>query len=332
MNLLITIIIILILSFLALYISKKTKISGMVSLIFVGIILGTDHLRYLIMEPNTQTIIILGDIGLIGLMFFAGLNSSLRRFYSERHDATSIGIFSLLVPFIIGFFVFHILGFSIIISVVVGICLSMTAEAEKAKELMEVGKIKTRVGTAILESGMIDNILGILIFMLTAYSFSVNTFGQFSLLTSAIISFFVGLFLQDYLVDNKKSLNIIRNMLQYIFIPFFFISMGIFFDISYLAIEPEIIIMIIFIGVVSKLIGAFLAKINTNFTWKQLNLIGWAMNSRGSTELAIALVAFRAGLIPDYLFSALILLAIISTVWFPFILREILIKNPKIMN
>jgi len=56
------------------------------------------------------------------------------------------------------------------------------------------------------------------------------------------------------------------------------------------------------------------------------------MNSRGALELVLSLIAFRASLIPKSIYSSLVLMALITTGLFPFVITRIIKKNRKIMN
>jgi hypothetical protein len=56
------------------------------------------------------------------------------------------------------------------------------------------------------------------------------------------------------------------------------------------------------------------------------------MNSRGALELALALVAFRTGLIHVKLYSALIVMALVTTLVFPFVVTGMIRRDPSIMD
>ncbi|MBU0727433.1 cation:proton antiporter, partial [Patescibacteria group bacterium] len=122
---------------------------------------------------------------------------------------------------------------------------------------------------------------------------------------------------------------------KYLFIfviPFFFVSMGLNFDPSALWVNPKILIIIISIAFLGKFIGTFLSKPFTKLNWKKLYIVGCAMNSRGAIELALALIAFRTNLIPIEIYSGLIMMTLITTIIFPFLIVPLIKKNPKIMN
>jgi Kef-type K+ transport system membrane component KefB len=62
MNIFITIAIILVASYLLKIIAKKIKIPGVVALILAGLVISIPRIEQAIIEPNTKTIFILGDV------------------------------------------------------------------------------------------------------------------------------------------------------------------------------------------------------------------------------------------------------------------------------
>ena len=55
------------------------------------------------------------------------------------------------------------------------------------------------------------------------------------------------------------------------------------------------------------------------------------MNSRGAIELVIAEVARQSGLIPIEIYSAIVFMAIVTTITFPFILKHMVKKDKTVM-
>lgn len=115
-------------------------------------------------------------------------------------------------------------------------------------------------------------------------------------------------------------------------LPFFFANVGINFDIYSLFSSLDLLVTTTVIAFLGKFLGSIIVNRFTRLTLKQLYYVGWAMNSRGATELVIALAAMQMGLIPLDIYSALIAMSIISTVVFPPILARGINKNPGLMN
>lgn len=318
-------------TFLFLELMKKFKLSSVVSLILIGLLLTLPGFKEVFIGDNEYILTILGDIGLFALMFLAGLESSWKVLQKEEKDSFYIALFGAVIPFILGFFIFIYLGFSLIASIIVGICMSITAEATKAKVLFELKKLKTRVGSAMIGAGIIDDVFGLISFTIIMFIVGIKDFTHHIVLFGILLSFIFGILVQKYARQHhltKKLEFSLNNLL----VPFFFISMGLHFDLNSLIISPNLLFLVIIFAIGGKLIGTYLAAHFVNFNFKQLFLIGWAMNSRGAIELALALIAYKSGLIDVQLYSALVLMALITTLFFPFIISFMIKKYPKIMD
>jgi len=115
-------------------------------------------------------------------------------------------------------------------------------------------------------------------------------------------------------------------------VPFFFVNIGLNFDFSYLLGNFILLIFTVLIAFIGKIVGTLIIKPFSNLSVRQLHLIGWGMNSRGAVELVIALLAYTYGLIPAEVFSALVAMAMITTLTFPFVVGWEIKKDPKIME
>lgn len=332
MNIIIIIPLILLITFLITQLAKLIKIPPVVALIFSGLILGIPFFKSFVTEQDLNVIFGLGDLGLICLMFLAGLETKASLLKMEFRDAALVAIFAAIIPFLLGFVVFQFLGFSVIISLVVGICMSITAEATKARVLLDLNKLKTKIGTLMMEAGLIDDILGLGIFILITFLFNAVSLKEDILLTGVIFAFFVGVLMQKNGGKNHKVIKIVEKILMIGIVPFFFVSMGIHFELSSLTVDSHILIIILILAFFGKMFGTFLVKPFTKLKWKQLHLIGWAMNSRGALELALALIAFRANLIPVEIYSSLVIMALVTTLTFPFVIRWMIRKTPSLMD
>jgi Kef-type K+ transport system membrane component KefB len=115
-------------------------------------------------------------------------------------------------------------------------------------------------------------------------------------------------------------------------VPFFFVNIGLTFNYDYLAGNLPLLLVTIVIAFLGKIIGTLIVKPFSKLSLKQLYLIGWGMNSRGAVELVIALLALNHGLITQEIFSALVAMAIITTLVFPFVLQHEIKNNPATLG
>jgi Kef-type K+ transport system membrane component KefB len=115
-------------------------------------------------------------------------------------------------------------------------------------------------------------------------------------------------------------------------VPFFFVNIGLNFNYDYLVGNMPLLLVTIAIAFLGKIIGTVIVKPFSKLSLKQLYLIGWGMNSRGAVELVIALLALNHGLITQEVFSALVAMAIVTTLVFPFVLQHELKNNPAALG
>jgi Kef-type K+ transport system membrane component KefB len=115
--------------------------------------------------------------------------------------------------------------------------------------------------------------------------------------------------------------------------PVFFASIGMHFDASAIRVIPGFLLLLIAVAFVSKLIGAAVPAAIMGFGKRTAWAVGIAMSSRGAVELIVADVAKGAGLfdvagqgspIVDHMFSAIVIVAIVTTVLVPIGLRLVL--------
>ncbi|MBW2990007.1 cation:proton antiporter [Candidatus Woesearchaeota archaeon] len=326
------VLLVLFVSWLFVRLGSKLKVPAVVSLIFAGISLSTPPLRGIIIYPNEWLIFSLADAGLIALMLLAGFESSWNVMYKERKDSLVIALFASLFPLAMGFFVFRLLGFSVLVSAIVGISMSITAEATKAKVLLDLKKLRTKVGSAMMGAGILDEIVGISLFLIVTYLFKATYLKEDLLLAGTILSFFAGVWIQQKVRRDSRAVRYIEKGLFLAVIPFFFVSIGMYFDLASLLINPTILIVLMATAMAGKIIGTMISKPFTRLSLRQLYLIGWAMNSRGAVEIALALIAFRSGMIPVELYSGLVAMALFTTFLFTVIVSRKIRKCPSIMG
>ncbi|MBN1896394.1 MAG: cation:proton antiporter [Candidatus Aenigmarchaeota archaeon] len=315
------------------HIFRKMKISTVIGMIISGLIIASAPFRDVYLIPNYAVIETLGDIGLLGIMFIAGLEVSWSMLYSEKKDAAIIAVLASFTPFFLGFVVFFFAGFPIETSLFVGVCMSITAEATKARVLMEMRKLKTKIGSLMMGAGIIDDIIGMSLFFIIGYFFHTSLPSkEVLLLAGVILSFFFGVFVHREIGRHENMIPEFEKIITYIFVPFFFISMGMRFSFESLILNPFLIIMTISVAIVGKMTGSLLTKPFTKLKTIQLYLVGWGMNSRGAVELALAYIALRSGLLDVGVYSSLIIMAMATTMIFPFIFTRTVKKNPTIMD
>ncbi|MCK4492234.1 MAG: cation:proton antiporter, partial [Candidatus Altiarchaeales archaeon] len=115
-------------------------------------------------------------------------------------------------------------------------------------------------------------------------------------------------------------------------VPFFFISIGLHFDVQAIFLDPILLLLILIVATAGKILGSMILTFLSRFNLRQATLIGWGMNSRGTTELIIVEIARSSGLIPIEVFSAVVIMAILTTLAFPIVLKHEIQRYPLIME
>jgi len=333
MNLVFTLVICILASFLFTVLAKRLNASIVIGLIIAGIVIGSPHIKEIVLGANTELVLNLGDVGLVVLMFLAGIEVSWSMLYKEKKNAAVIATFAAITPIVFGYLVFLLMGFPLLTSLTIGICMGITAEATKARVLLELKKLKTKIGSLMMGAGIIDDIIGMCLFVLVGYCFT-KTFSskEFAILLAAIFAFFIGIATHKFIGREDHRVSRVEQLLLFFVIPFFFIAMGIHFSLQSLSLNPWIFIIVIMVAILGKICGALFTRPFTKLRFRQLYLIGWGMNSRGAVELAIAFTAFKVGLLNTEIYSSLVAMALVTTLIFPLFVKRMIKKEPGIMG
>jgi Kef-type K+ transport system membrane component KefB/nucleotide-binding universal stress UspA family protein len=97
---------------------ERLRLPGLVGLLVAGVILGPGGLQLL--EPDSEIMKLLSDIGKIYLMFVAGLEIDLEEFRRKRNRSLTFGIMTFGLPLIVGASVGLTMGYSLNASVLIG--------------------------------------------------------------------------------------------------------------------------------------------------------------------------------------------------------------------
>lgn len=148
-------------------ITKKFKMPQVVGALLAGLILGPAMLNIL---KETDFIAKLSEIGVIVLMFTAGLETDIKELKKTGKASFVIALIGVLVPLVGGFGLAALFNndslsdanASVLLqNIFIGIILTATSVSITVETLKEMGKLNTRAGNAILGAAIIDDILGI---------------------------------------------------------------------------------------------------------------------------------------------------------------------------
>ncbi len=248
------------------YIFTKLKLPSVIGEILAGVFLGAVSLTIF----NGQNISLFGftwsvpelsylsvefdflaEIGILFLMFISGLSTSISQLKSMGKTSTMVALGGSIVPLGLGVSTGILFGFAQRESLIIGLMLVATSVGVTVRTLMDIHKLDTDAGAAILGGAVIDDVLGI---VLLAFVVGSDPF--------LYVGFKIVLFFILFVYFGLKIIDKILGLGEYIHLPkaFLSISLSLFLLFSFFADRFGI----------SGIIGAFIAGL----------LIGQSIKSR----------------------------------------------------
>jgi monovalent cation:proton antiporter-2 (CPA2) family protein len=127
--------------------------------LLIGIVLGPSVLGIV---TETDTLQEISEIGVILLMFIAGLETDLNEFKRTGKASSYVGVLGILFPLSIGYLYGIFIHLSNIEAIFLGLLLSATSVSISVAALKEMGQLRTKEGATILGAAVIDDILVII--------------------------------------------------------------------------------------------------------------------------------------------------------------------------
>lgn len=174
------------------YISRKIDQPTVLGQIIMGIILGPSLLNLSIITSDTTLIEEFANIGVILLMFIAGVETNLSELRDSGKASMIVASAGVCVPMVLGFLVSIMDGMDVMTAVFVGVILTATSVSITVQVLREIGKLKTRQGMAILGAAVIDDVLGIILLSIVVGMVRPGAVDNIWLLLAKMVLFFGG--------------------------------------------------------------------------------------------------------------------------------------------
>ena len=124
-------------------------------------------------------------------------------------------------------------------------------------------------------------------------------------------------------IDSKVAI------LETIFMPIFFISLGMLVDINALGLFLFPILGLVFLAIVSKVIGSIIAGQMQKFYLIDSLIVGVGMAPRGAIGLIVAALGLTTGILNQSQFSVISAMAVLTSLIVPFILTPLLKQRYK---
>lgn len=148
-------------------IARKLKAPQVVGEIIAGLLIGPSILG---LVHQTDFLVQMAEIGVVLLMFSAGLDTDLKELVKTGPVAFAIACAGVFVPLVGGALLY--MGFYGVApwgsdefykAVFIGVILTATSVSITVQTLKELGKLKGKIGTTILSAAIIDDIIGIIV-------------------------------------------------------------------------------------------------------------------------------------------------------------------------
>jgi Kef-type K+ transport system membrane component KefB len=376
------------------YLSYRIGQPAVLGELTVGIILGPSVLNLLSMPYFTDQHLLevihqMAEVGVLLLMFLAGLDLHITDLLRSGKVASLAGTFGVILPLALGTLTGVFFSMEIQPAIFIGLILSATSVSISAQTLMELKVLRSRMGVGLLGAAVFDDILvllGLSVFTaltqsasgaglvsilfivlkmvlflgiasaiglwvfprlshlvsslpvsqglisfafvtILLYGWSAEIIGQMAAITGA---FLAGLWL-GRTPEKERIHNGIATIAYGIFVPVFFINIGLSANARELNWESGLLMLVmVLVAVISKVLGSGYGAILGGFTRREAVQLGVGMMSRGEVGLIVAAIGIEQGLIQDGTFSAVVGVVILTTLLTPPLLRALFPKGRTI--
>ena len=193
--------------------------SAVIGEILVGLIIGPSILGLI---TYTDFIASVAHLGAIILLFVVGLEFRLFDIFKPKYFLVALA--GVVIPWLGGYWIAHLFGFSFVSAVFVGTALTATSIAITAQVLKEMGRLHTDAAKAIIGAAVIADVLGLLalsmVDTLVAGQFSYLALGILTLKAVAFIALgaWIGLKGVAYLVHKMDESAVARRYPEFVFV------------------------------------------------------------------------------------------------------------------
>ncbi len=153
------------------YLSTRLGQPSVLGELIAGLLLGPSlldlfHLPFLSDPAIAETVLHIGEIGVLFLMFLAGLELHLNDLVENTKVSALAGTLGVVFPVGMGWGVGALFGLETKASLLLGLTLAATSVSLSAQTLMELKRLRSRVGLGLLGAAVFDDILVILLLSL----------------------------------------------------------------------------------------------------------------------------------------------------------------------
>jgi len=351
---------------------ERFKLPGLVGLLAAGVLFGGSGLNWL--NPTSDTMKLLSEIGKIYLMFVAGLEIDLALFQRTRNRSLTFGVLTFIIPFLGGVLLGLGFGFGWLAAVLIGSLLAshtllaypivqrLGIVGDEAVTITVGATIFTDIAALVVLAVCLGISRGnfttfklvVLLGSLGLYAIAVLLglkqlasaffratgndegnqflFVMLSVFLAAVgaqligVEGIIGAFLAGLAINSVIGDGPVKEKTEFLgsvlFIPMFFINMGLLLNLEALRGLLQFIqlpLLIVATLLLSKLLAALGTKQLFGYSWPQ----AWTMWSLSipqvAATLAAALVGYEANIIDAQVFNSVILLMLVTAIVGPLV-------------
>ncbi|HEY9735105.1 MAG TPA: cation:proton antiporter [Trichocoleus sp.] len=354
---------------------QQLRLPGLVGLLAAGVVFGPQGLGWL--NGDSETVQLLSDIGVVYLLFVAGLEIDLEEFNRIKHRSMGFGLLTFSLPLITGTIIGRFFGFGWNAAILVGSLLashtplgypivrSYGVVRDESVVVTIGGTIFTDIASLLvlavcvaLNTGDLTvatgaQLLGAIALYVAIVLFSLDRIGRaffkrsgenesnqflfvlLALFLSAVgaeiagIEKIVGAFLAGLAVNNILPEGEVKERIIFIgsvlFIPIFFVDMGLLVDLPAFVrtLSAIWLCLAIVVGLIgSKFLAAMITRLLYRYSWPQSMMI-WSLSMpQVAATLAATLVGYREGLLNEAVLNSVLVMMLITATLGPFITAQ----------
>lgn len=179
---------------------KKLGLPQVVGMLVAGILIGLIKLipdQTVFAEDTLKGLSFLAKIGVILIMFSAGIETDLKQFKTCGLSSIVITVLGVVFPMGLGFIIatafnggFDHVGEYVLQNLFYGTILSATSVSITVATLKELGKLNSKVGTSIITAAILDDIIGVILLSLFISLDKGNGASEVGIVIGKMIGFF----------------------------------------------------------------------------------------------------------------------------------------------
>ncbi|MEB5917264.1 monovalent cation:proton antiporter-2 (CPA2) family protein [Enterococcus innesii] len=356
------------------HLARRMGVPAVIGQLLAGVLLGGAGLNWVHPDILVHDF---SEIGVILLMFLAGLESDISLLKRYFRPGMLVALLGIVFPMLFGYATGVGFQSSPTEAFFFGIVLAATSVSISVEVLKELNVVNTKEGSTILGASVVDDILVVLvlslslsflggessqatplpvtllveliyfvlIFLLVKWiapfllALAEKLFANSAVIIMSLIiclgmayladlvglSSVIGAFFAGIAVSQTKVREEVEHSVEAlgyaVFIPVFFVSVGLEVDFSRLNEQLFFILAFTVVAILTKLVGGYVGAKITKFSNNSAWMVGAGMISRGEMALIILQIGQQNQLISSTLYSPLVIVVLLSTLISPLILK-----------